>query len=118
MRNIILCGHFKCAGVAAILNGLKKYGPSIYNWMSHAQSVANKTLPLKNDPDARWNAAVEENLRWQLENLRTYRCVQRRTSANDLQIQGWIYDLHGTILILNSDSNKFAKIRNSGDEPG
>ena len=115
VQNIILCGHYKCGGVAAVLNGLEKHGPNISTWMSHAQAIANKTLHLGAESDARWNAAVEENVRLQLTHLHTFLCVQKGVSANQLQIQGWIYDLQGTVLILNPQSNKFEKVQDSGD---
>jgi len=115
VRNVVICGHYKCGGVASVLNRSGKYDGNISAWMMSSQSIAEKTAHLPYRSETRWNAAVEENLRLQLDNLKTYRCVRERTATNKLQIQGWIYDLQGTIFILNPDSNKFEKIRDPGD---
>ena len=111
VRNIILCGHYRCEGVSAVLYGLEKFKPNISNWMSHAQSIVEKTRSLEREWPARWNAAVEENVRLQLANLQTFACVQEGVSAKTLQIQGWIYDLRDAIRILNPESNKFEEVR-------
>lgn len=114
---IIVCGHYKCAGVGFVLDGLGKHEPDIVAWMIHAKSIAEKTAHLPNKSEARWNAAVEENVKLQLVHLMTYECVQEGLSTNRLQIQGWIYDLQGTILILDPKSNEFEKARIQEDTP-
>jgi len=118
VRNIVICGHYKCGGVASVLNGLGKYDRSIAAWMMSSQSIVEKTSHLPYRSKTRWNAAVEENVRLQLTNLQTFACVRESVSENQLQIQGWIYDLQGTIFILNSDSNKFEKIQDPGTGAG
>jgi len=89
VREIVLCGHYGCGAMASLFSGIDetKY-PSVSQWLSDATNI-RKNNPHIKTPDE----ATEKNVLIQLENLKTYPCVQEAMKSKGLQIRGWIKDL-------------------------
>ncbi len=100
---IIVLGHGKCGGIAALLGG--EEGPRgeagyVHNWMGLARTARDKVLSeLPDAPDdERLKALEEENVRLGLRNLMTYPWVKERVDAGTLEIVGGHFDIEDGIL--------------------
>jgi carbonic anhydrase len=93
--HVIVCGHYGCGGVQAVLNGVEHlHGlPSLTEWLGGVK-VGAASAPETRDPEVQWRRAVEENVEHQLANLLTYPCIAQAVEANAIEIHGWVYDLH------------------------
>lgn len=98
--HVILCGHYGCGGVKAAM-GATPPGV-IHEWLNHLRTVYRRykteISALEREED-RVNRLVEHNVREQLLNLaRTDIIQQAWRTRGDLQLHGWIYDLHDGVI--------------------
>ncbi len=95
VEHIVVCGHYGCGGVKAVLDGhgkLKRL-PSLYEWLDHLAPAINSSRLQYVDDDTRWRHAVEANVVQQVVNLSTYSVVRQRLEAGQLTLHGWVYEL-------------------------
>jgi carbonic anhydrase len=97
VENIIVCGHTQCGAVDALLHPERvQHLPYVSRWLAQAEDVRTlieerySELP----PDARYTAAIQENVLSQLEHLRQYSCVADRLDAGRLHVSGWVFNIH------------------------
>jgi carbonic anhydrase len=61
--------------------------------------------------DARMTAAVQENVLVQLENLRSFECVQRRLESGTLKMSAWVFRIAtGDVFDYDPISEQFVKL--------
>ncbi len=100
VRHIIVCGHYGCGGVLAVLRD-EKLG-LVDNWLRHVQDVRRKH-------DAELSALVTERERHQrlceLNVVEQVGNVSQTSVVRDawargqmLTVHGWVYDLHDGLL--------------------
>lgn len=110
VEHVVVCGHYGCGGVKAVLDGHKKLKKmaSLYEWLDHlAPSILASRIELV-DPEEQWRAAVEANVMQQLVNLTTFPTVRRRLEAEELWLHGWVYDLHsGGVAVFDPAGERF-----------
>jgi len=111
VKHIIVCGHYGCGGVKAAM-GNQSIG-IIDNWIRHIKDVYrlhHVYLDSITDPEARFNAFVELNVKEQVFDLAKTSIVQNAWRKNqDLTVHGWAYGLNSgfvTDLDVNIDSEK------------
>ncbi|MBM4367785.1 MAG: carbonic anhydrase [Deltaproteobacteria bacterium] len=108
--HIVVCGHYGCGGVKAVLDGHKKVKklPSLYEWLDHlAPAIIESRLQYVDD-DTCWRHAVEANAMQQVLNLSTYAIVRDRLEAGTLQLHGWVYDLaNGHVSVFDAAGERF-----------
>lgn len=104
--HVVVCGHYGCGGVKAMIDGIDgTRWPELQAWIADA-AVANAAARGENTPD-QWRRAVEENVLDQLANLSTYPIVREKLDAGALTLHGWVYDLHGGLLVYDDDAEAF-----------
>jgi carbonic anhydrase len=114
IRNIIICGHSQCGAMKAILEHKPlTHLPAIDTWFQHAEAtrqiVLHKYTHL--EADALANAATEENVLVQMNNLSTHPCVAARLAAGNLNIYGWHYDIgKGRVAQYDQQQGRFLEI--------
>jgi carbonic anhydrase len=106
VAHVVVCGHTQCGGVKAAMSGIERLHdlPSLKEWLSGAIQPAIDRVqrdeaaggPL--DDDLRWRRVVEENVVSQLGNLLAFPCVAEAVRAEQLELHGWVYDLHDVAL--------------------
>ncbi len=99
VKHIILCGHFGCGGVRAVLQG-QKFG-LIDNWLEHVHDVQSRHLPLLQGlPEEQgWRALCALNVIEQLRNAALTSVVQQAWARGQkLWLHGWIYDVGDGLL--------------------
>lgn len=96
VRHIIVCGHYGCSGVHAVLHrdriGLAD------NWLQHVQDVREKHQPrlecVRGDGSARSDRLCELNVIEQVANVcRTTIVRDAWLRGQELTVHGWIYGL-------------------------
>ena len=97
VRDIIVCGHSHCGAVKALLNpgDISESMPAMCAWIKHAEATRRVVKVKYRGLDAAdlLNAAIQENVLQQLENLRTHPAVAARLAYGDLKLHGWVYKI-------------------------
>ena len=100
VRHVIVCGHYGCSGVEAILRG-DRLGLSD-NWLRHVQDVREKhasRLPPSTDFGRRSARLCEFNVVEQVVNVCQTSIVRDAWErGQELTVHGWIYGLHDGLL--------------------
>jgi carbonic anhydrase len=111
VRDIVVCGHSGCGAMRGLLEPeLLSDIPAVSQWLENAkrtkqivaENYSNKSL------EEQFDAAVEENVLVQLENLRTLPCVARRLWKREIELHGWVYDIaSGCVYVYDPVSEDF-----------
>ena len=95
VKHIIVCGHYGCGGVLAAMDRSDK--GLVNHWLTNIKEVIykNKTeLQAISDEKERGNRLVELNVIQQVQNLAKTSMVQKAWRKRELEIHGWVFDLH------------------------
>jgi carbonic anhydrase len=100
VEHIILCGHYGCGGVSAVMAG-QRVGLAD-NWLRQVESVASKHQAFigaqPTDAD-RLDRLCEVNVLEQVVNVARTTVVQDAWARGQkLQLHGWVYGLHDGLL--------------------
>lgn len=99
VKHVILCGHYRCGGVRAVLEG-QKFG-IIDNWLAHIQDVRERHESKLDglDAEARWRKLCAINVVEQLHNAAMSSVVKEAWSrGQELWLHGFIYDVSDGLL--------------------
>lgn len=100
VRHVIVCGHYGCGGVLAVLRG-ERLG-LVDNWLRHVQDVSSKHrthLESLDAEDAAHNRLCELNVIEQVTNVCQTTVVQDAWErGQELSVHGWIYGLRDGLL--------------------
>ncbi len=112
VKDIIVCGHSGCAGMAALLdeNGSPS---SLKEWIRHGHEAKRRLdAGLTLDPSLTLQDQLSQlNVLVQLENLKTYPILKERLVAGALRLHGWWFDIAtGNVYNFESEDNRFIVI--------
>jgi carbonic anhydrase len=98
VNDIVICGHSQCGAISALLGKTKitDASPHLRDWLTLASPVRTtleNNYTHLHEETARENAAAEENVLFNLENLRSYPCVQNGLSNGTLRLHGWFFKI-------------------------
>ena len=99
--HVIVCGHDRCGGVKAALDGADKLSAhkSLHEWVTMIDPAARKAREIeRGDDTALLRCAVEENVLYSMENLITYPAIAAALAARKLELHGWVFDLDAGVL--------------------
>jgi len=100
VRHVIVCGHYRCGGVRAALQG-KLDGP-VGEWLQPVRHVADEHAELLSSVgpfEDRWNRLCELNVAAQVRSVAASEVVQEAWAGGALlAVHGWIYDLRDGLL--------------------
>jgi carbonic anhydrase len=118
VKHIIVCGHYGCGGVKAVLDNTKLGLTD--NWLNNLKMIKNQYLidiTAEKDANVRLNKFCELNVVEQVFNVCQTESVNAAWMKNQrLSIHGWIYDIKDGLLkdldvcISNSSELEAAKI--------
>jgi len=111
VRNIIVCGHTDCGGIHALDIPLDQLAePNLARWIEYARPAQTQVDAWGVDPALRHRRIVEQNVRLQMDNLRTYDIVRRALPANRPSLHGWVYDLAtGRVSYWDAETDRFVE---------
>lgn len=96
VRDIVVCGHSHCGAMKALLH--PEYVaemPAVAEWLKHAEAT-RRIIRSKYggvSGEALLDAAIEENVLMQLENLQTHPAVAVALAEDKLKLHAWVYDI-------------------------
>ena len=118
--NIIVCGHTNCAVMNALLHPeVVKDLPAVRAWVSQAETTRRimEEHHVDCDHDERLLFTAQENVRAQLDNLRTHPSVALALRKGKVQLHGWVYSIStGDIWVYDFDTDKFAPLTEDSDD--
>jgi carbonic anhydrase len=115
VSDIVVCGHSQCGAIAALLGKTPADGLAhLHQWVELAapvrQLVESKYAHLKSE-DARMRVAEEENILFSIEQLRGYRCVEKKLAEGALRLHGWFFKIAtGELFAYDPASKQFLPI--------
>ncbi|MDX2093933.1 MAG: carbonic anhydrase [Kofleriaceae bacterium] len=118
--HIIVCGHDKCGGVKAALDGIDslKHLTSLHEWLGSVLPAATAARDLHPPVDELLATAVEENVLESMSNLISYPPVARGLANHTLSLHGWVYDLsHGEVRVYDVGTEEFVPASRLGQSP-
>jgi carbonic anhydrase len=112
VQDIIVCGHSHCGAMKGLLqiSKLEEEMPAVYEWLKHAEATRRimKEHYQAYEGEELLEAAVEENVLTQLENLRTYPVIHSRLKSGQINLHGWIYEIEtGQVLEYNPSIGQY-----------
>jgi carbonic anhydrase len=121
VSTIVVCGHTQCGAIDAIMNPERtRHLPFVHRWVAEAGSIPQLIVERYGalDDEGKRNAAVQENVLAQVENLRTYEFVARRLDQGKLQLAAWVFKIAtGDVFEYDPASEQFLTIGGSDGEP-
>ncbi|MBV9488329.1 MAG: carbonic anhydrase [Verrucomicrobia bacterium] len=114
VKNIVVCGHSDCGAMKALVRPEGLSGmPIVTSWLRHAaaaQSIVRVRYP-NLEGDALVQALVEQNVRTQMDHLRTHPSVAARMAEGRLGLHGWTYEIGtGTVAIFDPARDRFVPL--------
>jgi carbonic anhydrase len=94
--HIIVCGHTDCAVMKALLNPKEVANlPAVREWVGQAETTRRLMREHYTDLKGkeRLIKTTQENVRSQLDNLRTHPSVALRLRQNKVDLHGWVYSI-------------------------
>ncbi len=111
VRDIVICGHSRCGAINALLNPeTARDLPLVTNWLNHAETT--RRIIRENysnvSGDALIEAAIQEHVLVQIENIQTHPAVAVKLQRGELTLHAWVYRLEsGEILAYSGDDRCF-----------
>jgi carbonic anhydrase len=107
VSHVVVCGHSDCGAMKGLLNpddpNLRRM-PTVASWLRNAEaarSIVDVTRP-DLEGAAKVQALVEQNVRMQMQHLRTHPAAAARLAEGSLSLHGWVYDIEdGTVCTLD-----------------
>lgn len=109
--NIIVCGHTDCAVMKALLHPeAVKDLPAVRAWVNQGEITRRfmREHHVNCEEDERLSITTQENVRSQLDNLRTHPSVALGLRDGKLKLHGWVYSIStGDIWVYDFDTESF-----------
>lgn len=112
--HIIVCGHTDCAVMKAVLHPEDIHDlPAVKEWIGQAETT--RRLMVEHFVDLtgknRLIKTTQENVRNQLEHLRTHPSVALQLRRGKVDLHGWVYSIStGDIWVYDFDSERFTSL--------
>lgn len=91
--DIVVCGHYKCGGVAAMVDGVDSH--YIADWLLIGTGAKEKVERIAKEQhlsrEEMLDLLVEENVRLQIKHLRNLSLIKHRPVKTAPRIHGWVY---------------------------
>lgn len=121
VSTIVVCGHTQCGAMGAIVHPERMtHLPFVSKWLREASNIP-KILEERYgalDPEQRLNAATQENVLTQLENLRTFDFVAERLDRGALNLAGWVFKIAtGEVFEYDPASEQFLPMTKPQEPP-
>jgi carbonic anhydrase len=114
VKHIVVMGHARCGGAAALLEGYHDQVPNaefIGSWMNIAITARDRMWRLPLPPSERLLNMEYQIVRLSVENLLTYPWIQARVESGELQVHGMHFGIaNGRLAIFDPTSGEFKAV--------
>jgi carbonic anhydrase len=112
VRQVVICGHTDCGAMKGLLNPDSTNDlPTVKAWLRNAEAARSTVFARKLEGQAAMEAVIQENVRLQLNHLRTHPAVAAARANQAITLQGWVYDIgDGTISVLDPATDQFVAL--------
>jgi carbonic anhydrase len=121
VSTIVVCGHTQCGAMGAIVSPESvKHLRFVSRWLGEAADIPRIIEERYGalTPEQRLNAAVQENVLTQLENLRTYDFIADRLDRGKLTLAGWVFKIAtGDVFEYDPASEQFLAMVGEQESP-
>lgn len=114
VRDIIICGHSHCGAMKGVLypEAVQEM-PAVAGWLKNAD--ATQKIMRENyshiEGEPLLNAAIQENVLAQIENIKTHPSVAARLARGELSIHGWVYKFEtGEVFSYDAKEEQFIRL--------
>jgi carbonic anhydrase len=114
VEHIIVCGHTDCGAMKGATD-TSQLGdlPHVKEWLGHCRAA---TAVVKEKHGCVGTEHLEEvtceNIKLQMQHLRTHPVVAAKLATNQLKLHGWMYQLEtGGITVYDEKSDQFVSIQ-------
>jgi len=111
IQHIIVCGHTDCGVMKALLDpDSVKDLPAVRSWVGQAETTRRIMSEYHKDcnEDERLIITTQENVRAQLNNLRTHPSVALKLRKEEIAVHGWVYSIStGDVWVHDFDTDQF-----------
>jgi len=100
VNHVVVCGHYFCGGVKAAM--IAEDMGILNPWLRNIRDVYRlhkKELNAIEEENDRYNRLVELNVQEQCVNLLKSADIQKAYKERNLQVHGWVFDIHSGKLI-------------------
>ena len=115
VSDIVVCGHSGCGAMKGLRNPeALEAMPNVAAWLGHASAarrIVCEAYPADMDDEDALKALALENVRAQVDHLKTHPSVAAKLAAGQVRLHGWYFEIEtGAILALDGESLAFAPI--------
>ena len=114
IEHIIICGHTDCGAMRGALDlaSLENL-PHVEQWLGNCRSAMEVVKARHDELCAdHLQEITEENVRQQLQHLRTHPAVAAAMAVGKMNLYGWIYNIEtGEVLQADADGENFCPIK-------
>lgn len=111
VNHVVVCGHYFCGGVKAAM--IAEDMGILNPWLRNIRDVYRlhkKELNAIEEENDRYNRLVELNVQEQCVNLLKSADIQKAYKERNLQVHGWVFDIHsGKLIDLNINLDEVLK---------
>jgi carbonic anhydrase len=111
--HIVVCGHTECGAMKGALDlGSLDTLPHVKEWLGYSKAAVAAVDQMAPESDEhRMQLLLEQNVKLQLQHLKTHPAVAARLAKGDLELHGWVYDIKtGDVNAFNEASNSFESV--------
>lgn len=112
--NIIVCGHTDCAVMKALLQpDIVNDLPAVRAWVNQGETTRRymREHHINCEDEERLSITTQENVRSQLDNLRTHPSVALALRDGKVKLHGWVYSISsGEVWVYDFDTESFVPL--------
>ncbi len=113
IEHIIVCGHTDCGAMKGALEP-ESLGalPHVKEWLGHCRAAAAVVKEKHGDlTSAYLEEITQENIKLQLQHLRTHPSVAAKLATGRINLHGWLYDIEsGQVNTLDWQTGEFVPL--------
>lgn len=106
VKDIIIAGHSHCGAMKGLLNPQKtEQLPATTNWLMHAAKARERVFSdhHSSTEDEQLLSLIKENVRLQIEHLKSHPAVSDAVESGQVRLHGWVYKIEsGEVLSFNA----------------
>ncbi|MCA8914398.1 MAG: carbonic anhydrase [Planctomycetes bacterium] len=107
IRDVIVCGHTHCGAMSALLKPeMSTDMPAVQKWVSFARQAKRRIGKEHTHVfDTHLREAIAENVKLQVEHLRTYPCIEKKLKSGEIRLHGWVYEIENGDVVEHDETN-------------